>query len=394
MTTATAPRKETQSEVRTPVYLDYQATTPLDDRVLEAMMPYLTTKFGNPHSESHRFGWEADAGVEVARGQVASLVGAEAEEIIFTSGATESNNMAIKGVARALRAKRPHLVTVATEHKCVLESFRAMEREGAAVTYLPVKPDGLVDLDEVEKAVRGDTALVSVMLVNNEIGVIQPVREIAAIAHAKGAIVHTDAAQAVGKIPVDVHSLDVGLMSVSGHKLYGPKGIGALYVRRRPRVPLVPLMDGGGQERRLRSGTLSPALCVGFGQASVIAGEMLEDEGARIAGLARGFLDKLRQNLDGVILNGSETERYWGNLNLSFEGVDGERLISSLRKVAVSSGAACASGSGEASYVLGAIGVPDRLAKASIRIGFGRMTTQAEADFAAAEIVSAVKKLR
>ncbi|RMF11101.1 MAG: aminotransferase class V-fold PLP-dependent enzyme [Alphaproteobacteria bacterium] len=393
MTATATHSKNAETRVNTPVYLDYQATTPLDSRVLDAMMPYLTTRFGNPHSESHRFGWEAHAGVDVAREQVAALIGATPEEIIFTSGATESNNTAIKGVARALRSKRRHLVTVVTEHKCVLESFRAMEREGAEVTYLPVGADGLVDLERLAAAVRDDTALVSVMLVNNEIGVIQPVAKIAAIAHAKGAKVHTDAAQAVGKIPVDVGALDVDLMSLSGHKIYGPKGVGALYVRRRPRVPLVPLMDGGGQERGLRSGTLAPALCAGMGKACAVAGAVLAEERSRIEGLSRAFLTTLRRNLNGVILNGSDEARYWGNLNLSFEGVDGDRLIASLRALAVSSGAACASGSGEPSYVLRAIGVDDRLAKASIRIGFGRTTTAEEAEFAANAITDAVRAL-
>lgn len=383
-----------RSRRRDPVYLDYQATTPLDERALEAMMPYLTGKFGNPHSESHRFGWEADAGVEVAREQIASLIGAEAEEIIFTSGATESNNLAIKGVSRALRDKRPHIVTVVTEHKCVIESVSAMERAGARVTVLPVRPDGLVDLDVYGKAIGDDTGLVSVMTVNNEIGVIQPIAEMAAIAHDKGARFHTDAAQAVGKIPVDVRALGVDLMSISGHKLYGPKGIGALYVRRRPKVPLIPQMDGGGQERGLRSGTLSPALCAGFGAACALAEDVLEEERDRITALSKDFLGKLQRSLNGVVLNGSGTDRFYGNLNLSFEGVPGDSLMARLRTVALSSGSACASGSGEPSYVLAAIGVTGDLAKASIRVGFGRQTTQEHVDFAAEEIISAVRDLR
>jgi len=379
---------------RDPVYLDYQATTPLDERALEAMMPYLTTRFGNPHSESHRFGWEADAGVEVAREQIAALIGAEAEEIIFTSGATESNNLAIKGVSRALRGKRPHIVTVVTEHKCVIESVRAMEREGARVTVLPVKPDGLVDLEAYGNAIGEDTGLVSVMTVNNEIGVIQPIAEMAAMAHDKGARFHTDAAQAVGKIPIDIRTLGVDLMSISGHKLYGPKGIGALYVRRRPKVPLIPQMDGGGQERGYRSGTLSPALCAGLGAACAIAGDILEEERGRITALSKDFLGKLQRGLNGVVLNGSGTDRFYGNLNLSFEGVPGDSLMTRLRTVALSSGSACASGSGEPSYVLAAIGVEGDLAKASIRVGFGRQTTQEHVDFAAEEIISAVRDLR
>lgn len=377
-----------------PVYLDFQATTPLDPRALDAMLPYLGEKFGNPHSESHRFGWEADAGVEIAREQIAALIGAEADEIVFTSGATESNNLAIKGVARALRPGRPHLVTVATEHKCVIESMHAMEREGAEVTFLPVGPDGLIDHGDVDRAVTDQTALVSVMTVNNEIGTLQPIREIAAVAHGRGARFHTDAAQAAGKVPVDVRDLDVDLMSLSAHKLYGPKGIGALYVRRRPRVPLVPQMDGGGQERGLRSGTLSPALCAGFGKACAIAGESLTAEHERVTGLGRELLARLESALDGVTLNGPRDARYFGNLNLGFEGVDGDRLMASLRNLAVSSGSACASGSGEPSYVLSAIGVTGGLAKASIRLGLGRTTTAADVEFAAAEIIRAVRDLR
>ena len=386
-TRAGSPRR------RDPVYLDYQATTPLDERALDAMMPYLTKKFGNPHSESHRLGWEADAGVEVAREQVAALIGADAEEIIFTSGATESNNLAIKGVSRALRDKRPHIVTIVTEHKCVIESVRAMEREGIRATFLPVKPDGLVDLDEYRDAIGDDTGLVSVMTVNNEIGVIQPIAEMAAIAHDKGARFHTDAAQAVGKIPMDVRAFDIDLMSISGHKIYGPKGVGVLYIRRRPRVPLIPQMDGGGQERGYRSGTLSPALCAGLGAACAIAGDVLDEERERITALSKRFLNKLQRSLNGVVLNGSDTARFYGNLNLSFEGIPGDSLMARLRTVALSSGSACASGSGEPSYVLAAIGVRGDLAKASIRVGFGRQTTPEHIDFAAEEIISTVRDL-
>ncbi|MEX1147939.1 MAG: aminotransferase class V-fold PLP-dependent enzyme [Sphingomonadales bacterium] len=377
-----------------PVYLDYQATTPLDPQVLDAMMPYLTNRFGNPHSSTHAYGWEADAAVDVAREQVADLIGASPEDIVFTSGATESNNMAIKGVMRALKGRRPHMVTVVTEHKCVLESAHAVTREGVEVTVLPVAHDGVLDLERLRDAVRDDTALVSVMLVNNEIGVIQPLAEIAAIAHAKGAKVHTDAAQAVGKIPVDVGALDVDLMSISGHKIYGPKGVGALYVRRRPRVPLVPLIDGGGQERGLRSGTLSPALCAGLGAACALAATDLGQERGRIEGMAKRFLDALTGALEGVTLNGSPHARYWGNLNICVSGVDGDRLMAGLRRIALSSGSACASGSGEPSYVLAALGVPDGLAKSALRIGFGRQTRETEADFAAREIIDTVRTLR
>lgn len=376
------------------IYLDYQATTPLDPRVLDAMMPFFTEKFGNPHSTDHRFGWEADAAVEVAREQVAALIGAAPEEIFFTSGATEANNTAIKGVAFAYAAQKRHLVTVVTEHKCVLESFRWLEAQGFEVTYLPVAADGLLDLEQVGRALRNDTALISVMAVNNEIGVIQPLAEIGRLARERGAKFHVDAAQAAGKIPLNVDDLSVDLMSLSAHKMYGPKGVGALYIRKKPRVVIAPLMHGGGQEKGIRSGTLAPALIVGFGAAAQIAGKEMAEETARLTALAQRFLDKLRQELDGVILNGSADRRFYGNLNLSFEGVDGDLLIAELRELAVSSGAACASGSDEPSYVLKAIGVPDALARASIRFGFGRMTSDADIDRASAAVVDAVRRLR
>lgn len=377
-----------------PLYLDYQATTPLDGRVLDAMMPYLTSKFGNPHSVSHKFGWEAEAAVDVARAQVAHLIGADPAEIIFTSGATESNNMAIKGVAHAYAPARDHIVTVATEHKCVLESCAALERQGFKVTYLPVAESGLVDLEALRAAMTDRTALVSVMAVNNEIGVIQPIAEIGAIAREKNVLFHTDAAQAVGKIPLDVNQMNVALMSISGHKIYGPKGIGALFVRARPRVGLEPLISGGGQERGLRSGTLSPALCVGLGRACQIASENQAAELAQLQALFTRFMAGIERNLNGVHLNGDRTARFPGNINLGFEGVNGDLLIAELRNLAVSSGAACASASKEPSYVLRAIGVPDVLARASLRIGFGRFTSEAEVDFAVSEIVEKVRALR
>jgi cysteine desulfurase len=377
-----------------PIYMDYQATTPLDPRVLEAMMPYLTAKFGNPHSSSHKFGWEAADAVERARAQVAALIGAEPKEIVFTSGATESNNLVVKGLSRFYRKHRDHLVTVATEHKCVLEACAAMEREGMRVTYLPVGRHGLIDLDRLAAAIGERTLLVSVMAVNNEIGVIQPLAEIGALCRARRVPFHTDAAQAVGKMPLDVTTLGVDLMSISGHKVYGPKGIGALYVRARSRLKFDPLLSGGGQEGGLRSGTLSPALCVGLGAACALAGEELPGEAARLRGQFDRLLDGILTRLPGTVLNGDRDRRIPGNLNLSFPGVDGALLLTQLRELAVSSGAACASAVAEPSYVLRALGVEDRLAQASIRFGIGRFTTDAEIDHALETVVSKVTQLR
>lgn len=378
-----------------PVYMDYQATTPLDPRVLEAMMPYLTTKFGNPHSVSHKFGWEAEAAVDRAREQIAALIGAEAEEIIFTSGATESNNLAIKGLVHGLPAGRRDIVTLVTEHKCVLSSCRALEREGYKVTYLPVLPSGLVDLDRLRDAMTDQTALVSVMAVHNEIGVLQPLREIGEICGERDVVFHTDAAQALGKIPLDVAAMNISLMSLSGHKIYGPKGIGALFLRKtRPRIHLVPLIDGGGQEKGLRSGTLAPALSAGMGQACDLATADMDQELSRLKGLSEKFIKMVEGEIDGVSLNGTREQRFPGNMNLSFAGVNGDLLIAELRSLAVSSGAACASASREPSYVLQAIGVSNDAARASIRFGIGRFTTAEEIDFAAAEVIEKVKKLR
>ncbi|WP_208111958.1 IscS subfamily cysteine desulfurase [Zavarzinia compransoris] len=377
-----------------PIYLDYQATTPMDPRVLDAMMPYFTGKFGNPHSRSHSYGWEAEEAVENAREQVAKLINADPREVIFTSGATESNNLAIKGVALFNKDRRNEIVTVVTEHKCVLDTCRHLEQEGFKVTYLPVQENGLIDLDQLRAAVTDKTAVVSVMAVNNEIGVIQPLKEIAGIAHAKGAYFHTDAAQAAGKIPLDVNDLGIDLMSISGHKLYGPKGIGALYVRRKPRVRLVAQMNGGGQERGMRSGTLSPPLCVGLGEACRIARTEMTLDNERIRGLARKFYETVKAKLPDVFLNGDLDQRIPGNLNLSFAYVEGESLIMGIKDLAVSSGSACTSASLEPSYVLRALGVEEELAHTSIRFGFGRFTTEAEIDYAADTIVKRVTKLR
>ena len=376
------------------IYLDNQATTPTDSRVVEAMLPFFTERFGNPASTAHAFGWDAEEAVEQARGQLATLIGASPREVIFTSGATESNNLAIKGAARFHRERRPHVVTLASEHKCVLESARALEREGHRVDVLPVQPDGLVDLDRLAEAVTEETAVVSVMAVNNEIGVIQPLAEIAAICRAKGAYFHCDAAQAVGKLPLDVAALGIDLLSVSGHKFYGPKGIGALYVRRRPRVRLEPLIDGGGQERGLRSGTLPTPLCVGIGAAAAIAAAEMAAEEGRISALKTRLLEGIRKRLSGVSLNGHAEKRIAGNLNLAFEGVDAEALMRALPRLAVSSGSACTSTAVEPSYVLQALGLPEARARSSIRLAVGRFNTEAEIDQAVEELAAQVKRLR
>jgi cysteine desulfurase len=377
-----------------PVYLDYQATTPTDPRALDAMLPYFTERFGNPHSQ-HRHGAVAEAAVEVARGQVADLIGAQANEIIFTSGATEANNLALLGALHFRKAQgRDHLVTVATEHKCVLESARALEGEGASVTILPVRPDGLIELDRLADAITERTALVSIMAVNNEIGVIQPLAEIGALAHAKGAWFHSDAAQAAGKIPLDVEAMGIDLMSLSGHKLYGPKGIGALHVRRRPRVRLTPLFHGGGQERGLRSGTLPTPLCVGFGAAAAIAADEMAAEAARLAGLSRRLLAGLSQALPDMRLHGSAERRIPGNLNVGFAGVDADTLLAALPELSLSTGSACSSAAVEPSYVIAALGPDPAVARGALRIGLGRFTTEAEVDFAIERLVAGVRSLR
>jgi cysteine desulfurase len=382
------------ANISLPIYLDYQATTPVDPRVLEAMMPYFTNQFGNPHSRSHSFGWEAEAGVEAAREQVAHIIGADPKEVIFTSGATESNNLAIKGVARFYKDRRNHIITVATEHKCVLDSCRHLQQEGFEVTYLPVKPDGLIDLDQLRAAITDKTVLVSVMAVNNEIGVIQPLAEIGAICRERGTFFHTDAAQAVGKIPLDVEAMKIDLMSISGHKIYAPKGIGALYVRRKPRVRLEPLFSGGGQERGFRSGTLAPALCVGIGTACAIAEKEMGSDNERIRKLADKLYEGITSQIPEVHLNGDRERRIPGNLNLSFSYVEGESMLMGIKDLAVSSGSACTSASLEPSYVLRALGVEVEMAHTSIRFGIGRFTTEAEIDYAVQTIVERVGKLR
>ncbi|MTJ80153.1 MAG: IscS subfamily cysteine desulfurase [Telmatospirillum sp.] len=377
-----------------PIYLDYQATTPCDPRVVEAMLPYFTERFGNPHSRNHYYGWEAEEAVEKAREEVGAIIGADAKEIVFTSGATESNNLAIKGVARFHRGAKDHIVTVATEHKCVLESCRQMEREGFSVTVLPVGEDGLIRLQDLEAALTGRTVLVSVMAANNEIGVIQPLAEIGALCRARGVFFHTDAAQAVGKIPLDVEAMNIDLMSISGHKIYGPKGVGALYVRRRPRVRLEALVSGGGQEKGLRSGTLSTPLCVGIGEACRIARLEMEEEAERLTGLRDRLFDAISSRLPEIRLNGDARRRLPGNLNISFAYVEGEGLMMGVKDIAVSSGSACTSASLEPSYVLKALGLDAEMAHSSLRIGLGRFTTVEEVDFAANHICEAVTRLR
>ena len=377
-----------------PIYLDYQATTPTDPRVVDAMLPFFHERFGNPHSAQHALGWDAEAAVEKARAQVAALIGAEPREIVFTSGATESNNLAIKGAARFHKDRKRRVVTIETEHKCVLESCRRLEKEGCDVVFLPVEANGLLDLDRLAAAVTEETAVVSVMAVNNEIGVIQPLAEIGAICRAKGAYFHTDAAQAVGKIPIDVQAMAIDLLSLSGHKVYGPKGIGALYVRRRPRVRLEPLFDGGGQERGFRSGTLPAPLCVGLGEACALAARELAQEAARLERLKDKLLAGLTGRLEGVAVNGDPARRIPGNLNLSFAGIDSEALMEAMPGLAVSTGSACTSAAVEPSYVLRGIGLPDELARASLRIGLGRFTTEDEVDRAVERIVAAVTRLR
>ncbi|XP_020598426.1 cysteine desulfurase, mitochondrial-like [Phalaenopsis equestris] len=377
-----------------PLYLDMQATTPVDPRIVDAMLPFYLSRFGNPHSRTHLYGWESDEAVESARSQVAALVGANPKEIFFTSGATESNNISVKGVMHFYREKKGHIVTTQTEHKCVLDSCRYLQQEGFEVSYLPVRPDGLINLDQLASAIRPDTGLVSIMAVNNEIGVVQPLEEIGRICKEKGVPFHTDAAQALGKIPIDVERMGIGLMSLSGHKIYGPKGVGALYLRRRPRIRVEPQMNGGGQERGVRSGTVPTPLVVGFGKACEIAMKEMEYDGRRIAALQERLLKGIREKLDGVVVNGSIENRYAGNLNLSFAYVEGESLLMGLKEVAVSSGSACTSASLEPSYVLRALGVDEDMAHTSIRFGIGRFTTEAEIDHSVELVVRQVEKLR
>lgn len=386
--------KALESSVKFPIFMDYQSTTPCDPRVVEKMLPYFTEKFGNPHSRSHAFGWEAEAASELAREQVARLINADPKEIIFTSGATEANNIALKSVGAFYKDKKNHIITVVTEHKCVLDSARHMEQEGFEVTYLPVQTNGLINLDELKAAIRPTTLLVSVMGVNNELGVIQPLTEIGAITRAAGVLFHTDAAQAFGKIPLDVEAMNIDLMSISAHKVYGPKGVGALFVRRRPRVRLEALFSGGGQERGMRSGTLPTPLVVGFGEAARIAKEEMQGEAERIRFLADKFLKAVMDDVPDVFMNGDREQRWPGCINLSFAYIEGESMIMAIKNLAVSSGSACTSASLEPSYVLRSIGVGEELAHTSIRFGIGRFTTEAEIDEAIKIVSGSIEKLR
>ena len=379
--------------VKTPVYLDYAATTPVDKRVAEKMIPYLTETFGNPASNSHAFGWTAEEAVEKARADIAALINADPKEIVFTSGATESDNLAIKGAANFYKTKGKHLITVKTEHKAVLDTMRELERQGFEVTYLGVQENGLIDLEELKAAIRDDTILISVMWVNNEIGVVQDIPAIGEICRERKIIFHVDAAQACGKVPVDVEATKIDLLSMSGHKVYGPKGIGALYVRRKPRVRLEAQMHGGGHERGFRSGTLPTHQIVGMGEAFRIAKEELEQDMAHYRKLRDIFLKGI-EGIEEVYINGDLEHRAPNNLNVSFNFVEGESLIMAVKELAVSSGSACTSASLEPSYVLRALGRNDELAHSSLRITFGRMTTEEEVKFAAELIKSKIGKLR
>jgi cysteine desulfurase len=377
------------------IYLDYQATTPCDPRVVEAALPYLTEHFGNPHSRNHIYGWEAEAAVETARKQIATLINANPTEVIFTSGATESNNLAIKGAAQFYKSKgKNHIITCITEHKCVLDACRHLEQDGFEVTYLPVQKDGLIDLSVLKAAIKPNTVLVSIMAVNNEVGVIQPLADIGKLCREHGVFFHTDAAQAVGKIPLDVEAMQIDMLSISGHKLYAPKGVGALYVRKRPRVRLTAQINGGGQERGMRSGTLSPFLCVALGVACDIAKTEMDFETAHITKLRDFFWKKLSDALPEIYINGHATQRIPGNLNISFAYVEGEGLMMGIKNLCLSSGSACTSASLEPSYVLYALGVEDEMAHTSLRIGIGRFTTEEELEIAANSIISSVNRLR
>src|SRR6184192_2493850 len=381
--------------VKLPIYMDNHATTPIDPRVLEEMLPYFREKFGNAASRNHSFGWVAEEGVETARERVAKLIGATTKEIIFTSGGTESDNLAIKGVAEMYKEKGNHIITAVTEHKAVLDSCKRLEKNGYRVTYLPVQKDGLIDLEDLKHAMDDKTILVTIMAANNEIGVIQAIAEIGKLCHERGVIFHTDAAQAVGRMPIDVIKQNIDLASISGHKMYGPKGTGALYVRHKnPSVQISAIIDGGGHERAMRSGTLNVPGIVGLGKACAIATEEMPHESCRLAGLRNRLKDRIMSRLDECYINGSMEHRLPGNLNVSFGHVEGESLLMSINDVAVSSGSACTSAMVEPSYVLKALGVGEDLAHTSIRFGLGRFNTQEEVDYVIDKMVQVVTKLR
>jgi cysteine desulfurase len=384
-----------EPRMKLPIYMDYHATTPMDPRVFEAMKPYFLQTFGNAASRNHSFGWEAEEAVEKSRKQIASLIGATAKEIVFTSGATESNNLALKGVAEMYAEKGNHIITAATEHKAILDTCKRLEKHGVRVTYLPVQTNGLVDLEQLQAAITDKTILISLMYANNEIGVLQPIAEIGKIAKSKGVLLHTDATQAVGKVPVNVIKDNIDLMSLSGHKMYGPKGVGALYVRRKsPRVQLTAQMDGGGHERGMRSGTLNVPGIVGLGEACALCQAEMAEESKRMAYLRDKLRDKLQAELDETYINGTMEHRLPNNLNISFAYVEGESLLMGINDIAVSSGSACTSATLEPSYVLKALGAGDDLAHSSIRFGLGRFNTEEEVDYVAAKVIDVVKKLR
>src|SRR6187399_1403963 len=381
--------------MKLPIYMDYHATTPVDPRVVQAMLPYFSDHFGNAASRNHAFGWEAEEAVENARKQVADLIGASAKEVIFTSGATESNNLAIKGVAEMYREKGNHIITCVTEHKAVIDTCKKLEKQGGRVTYLPVQKDGRIDLADLRAAITEKTILITIMTANNEIGVLQPIAEIGAIAKEKGILFHTDAVQAVGKVPFSVTDLKVDMASISAHKMYGPKGVGALYVRRRnPRVLLAPIIDGGGHERGMRSGTLNVPGIVGLGKAAELCRLDMQKDTERLLKLRDRLNAGLHKNLDEIYINGSMEHRLPHNLNISFAYVEGESLLMGINDVAVSSGSACTSASLEPSYVLKALGAGDDLAHSSIRFGLGRWSTEDEVDYVADKLITVVSRLR
>ncbi len=384
--------------MKLPIYMDYQSTTPIDPRVVEVMHKSMVEDFGNPHSRTHSYGWIAEEKVEIARRQIADLINADPKEIIFTSGATESNNIAIKGVAKFYgKNGKNHIITLVTEHKCVINSVRELEQEGFSVTFLPVQKDGTIDLKKLKSAITDKTCLVSIMTVNNEIGTIQPLKEIGQICREKGVFFHTDAAQAFGKISLDVNEMNIDLMSISGHKIYGPKGIGAVYIRRKPRVRIKSIISGGGQERGIRSGTVPTFLAVGLGEAARIAKEEMSKDLKHVKKLAIKFYQALADE-GHIYLNGPDiydfNKRYPGNINLSFAGIEGESMIMAIKDLAVSSGSACTSASLESSYVLHALGVDDELSHTSIRFGIGRFTTEEEINYAINLVKSKINKLR
>jgi len=383
---------KTPGDVKLPIYLDNHSTTPVDPRVLKAMLPYLSEQFGNAASRSHSFGWTADKAVETARAQVAALIGANKNEIVFTSGATESDNLALKGGAEAYRSKGNHIITAVTEHKAVLDSCKRLEKYGYRVTYLPAQKDGLIDLDVLRRAMTDATILVTIMAANNETGVLQPIAEIGKLCRERGVVFHSDAAQAIGKIPIDVVRQNIDLLSISAHKAYGPKGVGALYVRKG--VEIAATIDGGGHERGMRSGTLNVPGIVGLGKACEICHDEMPQESCRIAGLRNRLHEKIKAGLDEACVNGSMVHRLPGNLNMSFAGIDGEELMTAIDDVAVSSGAACISARVEPSYVLKALGISDELAQSSIRFGIGRFNSEAEIDYVAGRVVQTVQQLR